>query len=84
MQFLGQQSIGGPAWSYRFTVPHALLLGSNTYTWSYSFLQSFSDEAWGIDNVLVDSAAVPEPATLLLLGAGLGALAARKRLKNRA
>jgi hypothetical protein len=83
VQFLGQQFPGGPEWSYRIAVPHALLLGANTYTWSYSFLQSFSDEAWGIDNVQVDSPAVPEPATLVLFSAGLAVLAVRKRMARR-
>ena len=43
-------------------------------------LQSREDESWGLDNVRVS--VVPEPATLPLLGVGLGLIAwvARKRL----
>lgn len=43
-------------------------------------LQSMEDESWGLDNVRVS--VVPEPATLPLLGVGLGLIAwvARKRL----
>jgi hypothetical protein len=35
------------------SVPITLLQGANTFTWSYSPLQSFEDEAWGLDNVRV-------------------------------
>ena len=35
----------------RIFVPVTLLAGANSITWSYSPLQSFDDEAWGLDNV---------------------------------
>jgi len=43
-------------------------------------------QSWSpiLDNLEFGVAAVPEPATLLLLGTGLGAAAARRRLKKRA
>lgn len=50
--------IGASGVSHRITVPHHLLKGANTYTWSYSQLQSFEDEAWGLDNVEVDGFAL--------------------------
>lgn len=50
--------IGANGVSHRITVPHHLLKGANTYTWSYSQLQSFQDEAWGLDNVEVDGFAL--------------------------
>ncbi|MBX3097541.1 MAG: PEP-CTERM sorting domain-containing protein [Fimbriimonadaceae bacterium] len=40
-----------------------------------------NDEWVGIDNIRVTSQAVPEPATMLALGAGLAAFAARRRRK---
>ena len=45
---------------------------------SASGLQGLTDESWGIDNVKVD--AVPEPATMSLLG--LGALAALRKKRK--
>ncbi|HEX4953578.1 MAG TPA: M23 family metallopeptidase [Thermoanaerobaculia bacterium] len=46
--------IGGPGPSgvaHHITVPHAVVAGANTYTWSYSQLQDPTDEAWGLDEV---------------------------------
>jgi PEP-CTERM motif len=39
---------------------------------------------WGIDNFVVSSTPIPEPATGALLGLGLLLLAARKRRRPRA
>jgi len=41
-----------------------------------------ANDVYGIDNIEIS--AVPEPATLLLLGTGLGAVAARRRMRKRA
>jgi hypothetical protein len=42
-----------------------------------------SDESWGLDNVKVESDAVPEASTLALLGLGLTALAGSRRRKKK-
>ncbi len=47
-------------------------------TWAGSNLQGVGDEGWDIDNVWVHQDAVPEPATLSILGFGV-LLAARRR-----
>lgn len=51
--FVNIPGVGGANSGHRFIVPHHVLKGINTYTWSYSPLQSFVDEAWGLDNVKV-------------------------------
>ena len=45
--------------------------GSHNLNWSYTPLQSFRDEAWGLDNVQIDGTPVPAPATLFLSAPGL-------------
>lgn len=42
-------------------------------------LQSISDESWGLDNVYVETGAVPEPATLAVLGLGAAAIIRRRK-----
>lgn len=75
---------GSPAFGestrWRLIVPFALVAGPNTFAWSYSPLQSLGDEAWGLDNVHVE--AVPEPATFLLVAAGVLALPACRRMRR--
>lgn len=41
--------------------------------------QGGTDESWAIDNLTVTSDAVPEPASMFVLAAGLGLLAKRRR-----
>lgn len=41
-------------------------------------IQDVGDESWGIDNLVVSATPVPEPCTLLLVGAGLAALRKRR------
>ena len=63
-----------------------LVAGLHTFEWHYSSLQDFTDEAWGLDNVLIDgeplpARAVSTPAASALLASGLLTLGALRRRK---
>lgn len=78
----GSGYLGDSIYHLTFTTSHsastftATLFGTN--------LQGISDESWGIDNVSVAIAAVPEPESYAMLIAGLGlmgAVARRRRIR---
>ncbi|MFT7220162.1 MAG: hypothetical protein ACI8Z1_001779 [Candidatus Azotimanducaceae bacterium] len=53
--------------------------GVHNIEWSYTPLQSSADEAWGLDNVLVEGVAVPAPAGLIFLLMGLAGIFSARR-----
>jgi hypothetical protein len=73
--------------SRHITIGFAAVAGANTFQFSYPSLQSFDDEAWGLDNVVIGEVVrttpgIPEPATwaMLLTGFfGLGTFMRRRR-----
>jgi hypothetical protein len=59
------------------------VFGSGTATWSFVLTPSGTSVVSGVDYVFQDVAPTPEPATLALLAAGLGMVAAHRRRANR-
>lgn len=79
----GGPNYGDSVYDLSYTVAHT----GSTLVVKFTALgltPDLADESWGIDNLQVDVAAVPEPGTLLLLGSSLSALGAaawrRRRL----
>lgn len=72
------------------TISFVAVSGANTFGFSYPGLQSFADEAWGLDNVSfvargAPTGGIPEPSTWALMIAGFGAAGiALRRRRSRA
>jgi hypothetical protein len=86
----GPTNIYNPAWSDRTTpisFAFATTANSITLTFSSTLDQHFTDEAWGVDNlVITDNATpgIPEPATwaMMIGGFGLAGAATRRRTEK--
>lgn len=70
-------------------IDFAAIAGVNTFQFAYPDLQSFQDEAWGLDNVSftarvgeAPTGAVPEPSTWAMMILGLGAAGAALRRRR--
>ena len=65
-----------------FNSPHSD--NSLTLNFTGTGLQILTDESWGLDNIQVAVTAIPEPASIILVGAAIAGLAAlaRKRMRK--
>lgn len=74
--------------SYTVNLPVTLLAGANTFGFTYTPLQDYFDESWGLDNVMLygpdqgGTTVIPLPAAAWLFGAGLAALGFRVRRRT--
>lgn len=66
----------------QFSVNHTLVSGTNTYSFDYGQMQGLGDEGWGLRSAVITATPVPEPASMLLIGAGIAALAGVRKLKK--
>ena len=71
-------------------VPFTVLTGANTFQFAYNNLQSFGDEAFGLDNVAFRATVadgltggIPEPSTWAMMILGLGAAGTALRSRRR-
>jgi opacity protein-like surface antigen len=84
----GPTNIYNPSWTDRKTqisFDFATTATSLTLTFSSTLNQDFTDESWGVDNLLItDNSAggVPEPASWAMMIAGFGLLGAAARRRG--
>jgi hypothetical protein len=79
---LGYEFYGDSVYSLNFTFDHAD--SSLVLKFSGFGLQDVGDESWGIDNITVSAipaSAIPEPATIGVLGLGALSLVRRKKIR---
>jgi hypothetical protein len=83
-------TVSGAGNSRSFVVPFTVLAGANTFQFAYNNLQSFGDEAFGLDNVSLNATVadptggIPEPSTWAMMILGFGAAGTAMRSRRRA